>query len=70
MTQEFVTGLPSVRQIQSLIRDRQEIEVKLLSGDVIIGRVTWQDTDCLALETPQEGRRQVWKHAIAFLKYP
>ncbi len=69
MAEEFVTGLPSVRQIQNLIRNRQEIEIKLLTGDIMTGWLVWQDPTCLCLETNQDGKRQIWKQAIAFLKY-
>lgn len=69
MSQEFVTGFPSVRQIQTLIRDKKTIEVKLLTGDVISGRVLWQDPDCICLEVEHHGKHQIWKHAIGFMKY-
>ncbi|MGL5807451.1 MAG: Hfq-related RNA-binding protein [Xenococcaceae cyanobacterium] len=40
---EFNTGLPSVRQIQTLIKDQQEFELKLITDDIIVGKVIWQD---------------------------
>jgi host factor-I protein len=69
MSQEFATGFPSVRQIQGLIRDKQTIEVKLTTGDLIAGRVVWQDPQCICVETEDGSKHQVWKQAIGFLKY-
>jgi host factor-I protein len=69
MSQEFATGFPSVRQIQTLIRDQKIVEVKLLTGDLIQGRVVWQDPDCICLVTSEQEKHQIWKQAIGFLKY-
>ena len=69
MSQEFATGFPSVRQIQTLIRDKKNVEVKLITGDLITGRVLWQDPHCICLEVDNQAKHQIWKHAIGFLKY-
>jgi host factor-I protein len=69
MSQEFATGLPSVRQVQNLIRDNAPIEVKLITGDVITGRVLWQDPQCICIQTEDQSKHQIWKQAIGFLKY-
>ncbi|MGD1852894.1 MAG: RNA-binding protein hfq [Leptolyngbyaceae cyanobacterium] len=52
MATEFDTGLPSVRQVQTLIREQNVVELKLLTGDVLTGTVVWQDihTICLSVE--------------------
>ncbi|WP_035986477.1 Hfq-related RNA-binding protein [Leptolyngbya sp. KIOST-1] len=69
MSQEFASGVPSVRQVQNLIRDKASVEVKLITGDVLVGRVLWQDPQCICLETETQGKHQIWKQAIGFLKY-
>jgi len=69
MSQEFATGFPSVRQIQTLIRDKAAVEVKLITGDLLSGRVVWQDPQCICLETEDQSKHQIWKQAIGFLKY-
>jgi host factor-I protein len=69
MSQEFATGFPNVRQVQSLIRDKSSVEVKLMTGDLITGRVLWQDPDCICVETDDQRKHQIWKQAIGFLKY-
>lgn len=68
MATEMDTGLPSVRQIQSLIRDKRNVEVKLMTGDIITGQMVWQDVTCCCLATSDGARFQIWYHAIAFLK--
>jgi host factor-I protein len=69
MSQEFATGFPSVRQIQTLIRDKTTVEIKLITGDTISGRVLWQDPHCISLEVGNQGKYQIWKQSIGFLKY-
>lgn len=49
MATEFDTGLPSIRQVQTLIRDQNTIEIKLLTGDVFSGTVVWQDAHAICL---------------------
>ena len=48
MASDFDTALPSIRQVQSLIRSQIVVELKLMTGDVITGRLGWQD--CLSVE--------------------
>ncbi|HIK44294.1 MAG TPA: RNA-binding protein hfq [Leptolyngbyaceae cyanobacterium M65_K2018_010] len=69
MSQEFTTGLPSARQVQNLIRDKKTVEVKLLTGDLITGRVIWQDPHCICVEAGEQEIHQIWKQGIGFLKY-
>ncbi|HEY9735391.1 MAG TPA: RNA-binding protein hfq [Trichocoleus sp.] len=68
MTTEIDTGLPSTRQIQNLLRNKQSIEVKLTTGDVIQGKLRWQDSNCIAISTADGATMQIWFHAIAYLK--
>lgn len=85
MTELDIT-LPSIRHIHHLIRDRknldnpqvnlQNVEIKLLTGDVIVGSVKWIDIHCICVEgqtlggKPLDKNREVliWHHAIAFIK--
>lgn len=64
---EFQTGLPSVRQMQGFIKDKRDIEVKLLTNDVLTGRLAWQDPDCLCLKTTGQ-EILIWRAAIAYVK--
>lgn len=68
MAAELETGLPSVRQIQTIIREGQEVEIKLLTGDLLAGKVRWQDTDCMCLMDQYDQPTLVWRQAIAYLK--
>ena len=68
MATELETGLPSIRQLQMLIRDKQEVEIKLMTNDVIMGKVRWQDTYCICLDVPENQTIMLWRQAIAYLK--
>lgn len=65
---EFETGLPSIRQIQGLIKDRQQVELKLLTQDLVMGTLLWQDQNCVCLMTQDEQRMIIWRQAIAYIK--
>jgi host factor-I protein len=65
---EFETGLPSIRLIQSYIKDKQQIELKLLTGDLLVGRIFWQDHNCLCLLDASEQQILISRPAIAYLK--
>lgn len=68
MPDEFETGLPSVRQMQSLIKDNTEVEVKLVTSDLVVGKLRWQDTNCLCVIDHYDQPTIVWKQAIVFIK--
>jgi host factor-I protein len=70
MSQEFATGFPSARQMQRLIREKISIEVKVLTGDNIQGKLLWQDPHCICLETEDQKKHQIWKQSIVYVKYP
>ncbi|MEQ9554100.1 MAG: RNA-binding protein hfq [Coleofasciculus sp. G3-WIS-01] len=65
---ELSTNLPSVRQVQSLIRDAQEVELKLMTNEIFMGRLRWQDQSCICLLDEQEQPIIIWQHAIAYIK--
>ncbi|MGG6294510.1 Hfq-related RNA-binding protein [Leptolyngbya sp. AN02str] len=68
MTTELETGLPSVRQIQSTIREEKEVELKLITNDLLTGKIRWQDAHCLCLIDHYDQPTVVWRHAIVYLK--
>lgn len=49
MSIELDTGLPSTRQIQTIIREEKEVEMKLSTGDLLTGKVRWQDPHCICI---------------------
>jgi host factor-I protein len=65
---DFNTGLPSIRQIQGYIKDRQEVELKLSTDDLLIGKILWQDANCMCLLDHYEQSTLVWLHSIVYLK--
>jgi len=65
---DLETGLPSVRQVQTLTREETEIELKLLTGDLLTGKIRWQDPHCICLIDHYDQPTVIWRHAIAYLK--
>jgi host factor-I protein len=68
MITEFDTSLPSTRQLQNLIKQAASTEIKLLTGDILTGRVTWQDQYSVCLVDDNSQQVMIWKQAIAYLK--
>ncbi|MBG1265092.1 Hfq-related RNA-binding protein [Nostoc sp. WHI] len=68
MLTEFDTTLPSIRQVQNLIKQIIPVELKLLTGDVLTGRVLWQDPQCICITDENSQQTTVWKQAIAYIK--
>jgi host factor-I protein len=68
MANDLETGLPSIRQIQTLIREEKEVEMKLLTNDLITGKIRWQDTNCICLVDHYDQSTVIWLQAIAYMK--
>lgn len=68
MPSEFDPALPSIRQVQTLIKQANRVELKLVTGDLVIGKISWQDQNCLNLVDANNQTITVWRHAIAYLK--
>jgi host factor-I protein len=65
-TTEFDTSLPSIRQLQELIKQKAVIELKLVTGDLLIGKVCWQDQNCVCIVDDRNRQITIWKQAIAY----
>lgn len=60
-------SLPSIRRLHSIIRDKSEVEIKLLTGDQLRGKISWIDDQCICMDA--SGHKVIiWQHAIAFIK--
>ena len=68
MPSEFDTALPSIRQVQTLIREAVIVELKLVTGDSLSGKIRWQDQYCMCLFDENNQPVTVWRQAIAYLK--
>lgn len=67
MALELETGLPSTRLLQTYLRDKRTVEVKLVTGDTVSGTVSWQDPHCLCIDVDGEPVI-VWRSALVSLK--
>jgi host factor-I protein len=61
-------GLPSIRNLSNWIKDAKAVEVKLLTNDLLEGRLRWQDTNCVCLLDSQDETILIWRHAIAYIR--
>ncbi|NWF59007.1 MAG: RNA chaperone Hfq [Fischerella sp.] len=68
MIAEFDASLPSTRQLQNLIKQATPIEIKLLTGDILTGKVMWQDQYSMCLVDESSQQTTIWKQAIAYIK--
>lgn len=68
MKSDFDVALPSIKQLQTLIKEGKQVEVKLLSGDVLNGKLVWQDQNCLCVMDANNQQTTVWRQALAYIK--
>ena len=68
MKSEFDTALPSIRQVQTLIKEAKTVQLKVVTGDLLIGKIGWQDQNCLCLIDEKNQPLIVWRQAIAYLQ--
>lgn len=64
----FDPGLPSIRQVQALIRDQQAVEVKMTTGDTLAGALVWQDANAICVKDAQNQNSILMRGAIAYVK--
>ncbi|MBD2665065.1 hypothetical protein B6N60_04717 [Richelia sinica FACHB-800] len=67
-TSEFDITLPSIRLVQKWIKEKATVEFKLMTGDLIIGKVFWQDHTCISVIDANNEQFTIWKQAIAYSK--
>ena len=68
MNNETSMGLPSFRQVQTLIKEQSEVEIKVNTNDLLVGKIRWQDDDCICLLDHYDQPTIIWKQAVVFLK--
>jgi host factor-I protein len=65
---EFDTGFPSTRQIQEMIKDQKNVEVKLITNDVLMGKIRWQDPQSICLIDQSNQTILIWRQSLVFIK--
>lgn len=65
---EFDTNYPSVRQLQAFVKDKQEVEFKLMTDDLLVGKILWQDANCICLVDQYDQKTLIWRQAIVYVK--
>ncbi|MBZ8181597.1 MAG: RNA-binding protein hfq [Oscillatoria sp. PMC 1051.18] len=61
------THLPGTRYIQGYIRDEKQVHLKLITNDILTGKILWQDPECLCLMNSEQQQMLIWRTAIAYL---
>jgi|GEM_PF-456975 len=64
----FDTGLPSIRHVQAFIRDQQTVEVKVTTGDTLVGSLIWQDANAICVKGTDGQDTILMRGAIAYIK--
>lgn len=64
----FDTELPSIRQVQAIIRDKKNVEIKLTTGDTLAGAVSWQDANAICVKDDSGQNTILMRGAIAYVK--
>lgn len=67
MSVELETGLPSTKLLQTYLREKRTVEVKLVTGDTLQGPLLWQDPLCLCIAVDGEPTL-LWLSALALIK--
>ena len=65
---EFDTALPGVKMIQNYIKEKQDVELKLVTDDLVVGKIIWQDANSLCLMDHYNQQTLVWRQALVYLK--
>jgi host factor-I protein len=65
---DFNTGYPSIRKIQTYVKEQVVLEVKLLTNDVLAGKLLWQDPHCLCLGDNTGKQTLIARQAIAYIQ--
>ena len=67
---ELDVNLPSTRQTQGSIKDKIDVSIKLITGDIFVGKILWQDPNCLFFTDANDRKTLISRHAIAYIQYP
>lgn len=67
MSLELQTGLPSIKLLQTYLKDKCAVEVKLTTGDTFTGTLTWQDPDCICLSVDEQPI-VMWRSALVYIR--
>ncbi|HAC63975.1 MAG TPA: RNA-binding protein hfq [Cyanothece sp. UBA12306] len=65
---EFNTGLPSTRLVQTWIKDKQKVEVKLSTDQIVEGTIMWQDVQSVYITDDSGQSTLIWRQALVYLK--
>ncbi|MEI6380786.1 MAG: RNA-binding protein hfq [Cyanobacteriota bacterium ELA615] len=66
---EFDTGSPTVRHIQSYIRENSIVEIQMSTGEIFSGNILWQDGECICLILKtQQKKVLLWRQSLVYIR--
>ena len=65
---QFDPGLPSVKQVQSYIQEKREVEIKLSTDDLLVCRILQLNFNCLYLVDQYDKPTLFWQHYLVYLR--
>ena len=68
MSTEMDAGLPSIRIIQGMIRDKAQVDFQLVTNEKFSGHVRWVDPFYIGLEDASGQMMLISRSAIAYVK--
>ncbi len=64
----FEPGLPSIRLIQSYIKNKEQVEIGLMTNNILKGQILWQDHNAICLLDQHQNKTLIWLQSIAYMK--
>ena len=50
------------------VEEKKEVEIKLITNDLYVGKVFWQDPNCICLFGQYDSPILIWRQSIVYLK--
>ncbi|MEO1521713.1 MAG: RNA-binding protein hfq [Cyanobacteria bacterium J06633_2] len=68
MSVELDVGLPSTRYVQTYIKEKTRVSIKLVTGEVTTGAIHWQDPHCICLIDGDAPPMIIWRQSIVYIQ--
>ncbi len=62
------TTIPSTRIFQRLIQEQTTVEIKIITDELLIGKIKWIDSDCFCLLDNFNVEIYILRNAVCYIK--
>jgi host factor-I protein len=62
------TTIPSTRIFQRMIQEQTTVEIKIITDELLIGKMKWLDSDCLCLLDNFNVEIYIMRSAVCYIK--